>query len=220
MKLKVLIADDHKLFRQGLISLMKTREDLVEVIGEASTVREAIRLTEYLRPDILLLDIYLPDGNGLDVARAVRTRVPETAIVVLTSSELDEHLDEAVRIGVQGYLLKNLDADELFDLLRGIQRGEAAITRSMAARLLKNIARERANLANEEPLTERELEVLKLVAKGATNQQIAQELHITLNTVKTHLKSILAKLRLENRTQAAAYALKSGLISPTEQDSE
>lgn len=199
---------------------MRTREDLVEVIGEASTGREAVRLTEYLRPDILLLDIYMPDGDGLEVAKAIRARVPETAIVVLTSSELDEHLSEAVRIGVQGYLLKNLDANELFDLLSGIQHGEAAITRSMAARLLKNVARERMSTFGEEALTDRELDVLKLVAQGATNQQIAQELHITLNTVKTHLKNILAKLRLENRTQAATYALKAGLISPKQQDGE
>lgn len=220
MKLRVLIADDHKLFRQGLISLIKTREDLVEVVGEAATGSEAIRLTELLRPDIVLLDIYMPGGSGLDAARAIRTRVPETAIVVLTSSELDEHLNEAVRIGVAGYLLKNLDADELFDLMSGIRRGEAAITRSMAARLLKNVARERMTNIEGDSLTDREIDVLKLVARGATNQQIAQELNITLNTVKSHIKSILAKLRLENRTQAAAYALKTGLLSSTPEDAE
>ncbi len=214
MTIKVLIADDHKLFRQGLISLMKTRKDLVEVIGEAETGVEAIRLTEQLRPDIVLLDIYMPDGNGLQAARVIRDRVPETAIVILTSSELDEHLNEAVNIGVAGYLLKSLDGNELFDLLSGIQRGEAAMTRAMAARLLKNVARAHTTSSEGESLTEREIEVLKLVARGANNAEIAEKLCISVNTVKTHLKNILAKLKLENRTQAATYAVNVGLVSP------
>ncbi len=212
MTIKVLIADDHMLFRQGLISLMKTREDLVEIVGEAETGEEAVRLAELLRPDIILMDIYMPDGNGLEAAQKIRASVPETAIVMLTSSELDEHLYEAVHAGVAGYLLKNLDADELFDLLSGIKRGEAAMTRAMAARLLKNIASDRAATSEGETLTDREIDVLKLVARGASNLQIAEELCITVNTVKTHIKNILAKLKLENRTQAATYAVMKGII--------
>jgi len=213
MTIRVLIADDHKLFRQGLISLMRTREELVEIVGEAETGAEAVRLAELLRPDIILLDIYMPDGNGLEAAQKIRASVPETAIVMLTSSELDEHLNAAVNIGVAGYLLKNLDADELFDLLSGIKRGEAAMTRSMAARLLKNVARNRTTTAEGENLTGREIDVLRFVASGASNLQIAEELYITVNTVKTHIKNILAKLKLENRTQAATYAVMKGIIS-------
>jgi len=214
MTIRVLIADDHTLFRQGLIGLMKTREDLVEVVGEAETGGEAVRLTELLRPDIVLMDIYMHDVNGLEAARKIRKKVPETAIVMLTSSELDEHLNEAVNIGVAGYLLKNLDADDLFGLISGVKRGEAAMTRSMAARLLKNVARDRSTTADGEFLTDREIDVLRFVARGASNSQIAEELNITINTVKSHIKNILSKLELENRTQAATYAVMKGLVSP------
>lgn len=212
MTLNVLMADDHKLFRQGLISLMKTRADLVNVVGEAETGAEAIWLAERLRPDIILMDIYMPECNGLDAAREILKKYPEIAVVILTSSESDEHLREAVRLGISGYLLKNLDGEELFDLLAGIERGEAAMTRTMAARLLKNVADARAGTPEDDSLTGRELEVLRLVAHGASNMQIANELVISVNTVKSHLKNILAKLQLENRTQAAAYALEKGLF--------
>ena len=126
LPLKILVADDHLLFRQGLISLMQTRPDLVKVVGEASSGHEAVVMTQNLRPDVALLDIFMPQGDGLQAAKAIRETVPETAIVILTSSELDEHLYEAVRIGVAGYLLKNLDAHELFDLLAGIEHASTA----------------------------------------------------------------------------------------------
>lgn len=220
MPLKVLIADDHKLFRQGLISLMKTRDDLVEIVGEAQTGRESVEMAQRLQPDLILLDIYMPDGGGLQAAREIREIMPEIAIVMLTSSELDEHLQEAVRIGVQGYLLKDLDADELFSLLNGIKDGEAAMTRSMAARLLKNVAKASNAISEKESLTEREIDVLRNVARGESNQEIADNLQIAVNTVKTHIKNILAKLQVDNRTQAAAYAIKSGIIATDMDGSE
>ena len=214
MTIKVLIADDHKLFRQGLISLMKTREDLVEVIGEAETGEDAVRLAEQLHPDVVLMDIYMPHGDGLNATKEIRERFPGIAVVILTASENDEHLYEAVKLGVSGYLLKSLDAKELFELLAGIIEGEAAMTRSMATRLLKGVAKRLMDGAKgEEALTERELIVLRLVASGASNPKIAEKLSISVNTVKSHLKNILSKLQLENRTQAAAYAVKSGLVS-------
>jgi two-component system, NarL family, nitrate/nitrite response regulator NarL len=216
MTITVLIADDHKLFRQGLISLMKTRSDLVHVVGEAETGKEAVRLAEQLRPDIVLMDIYMPDRNGLEATREIRKKFPDIAIVILTSSESDQHLNEAVSLGISGYLLKNLDGEELFDLLAGIERGEAAMTRTMAARLLKNAADARAGTPEDDSLTARELEVLRLVARGSSNMQIAAELTISVNTVKSHLKNILAKLQLENRTQVAAYAIERGLVNPVE----
>ena len=214
MTIKVLIADDHKLFRQGLISLMKTREDLVEVIGEAETGKDAVRLAEQLHPDVVLMDIYMPHGDGLNATKEIRERFPGIAVVILTASENDEHLYEAVKLGVSGYLLKSLDAKELFELLAGIIEGEAAMTRSMATRLLKGVAKRSMDVTRgEEALTERELTVLRLVASGANNSKIAEKLSISVNTVKSHLKNILSKLQLENRTQAAAYAVKSGLVS-------
>lgn len=216
MAIKVLVADDHKLFRQGLISLMLTHDDLVEVVGEAASGTEAIQMAGRLRPDVILMDIYMPDVDGLQATKEIKARFPKIAVVMLTSSESDEHLYEAVQLGASGYLLKSLDAEELFDLLNGVMRGEAAMTRVMAARLLKGVASNSAvNAAHvAENLTEREIDVLRLVAKGYSNPQIAEELCITVNTVKSHLKNILAKLQLDNRTQVAAYALQSGLVSP------
>ena len=215
MKIRVLIADDHKLFRQGLIGLMRTRDDLVEVVGEASTGAEAIQLAEQLLPDVILMDIYMPEVDGLQAAKEIRGRFPNIAIVMLTSSERDGHLYEAVQIGVSGYLLKSLDATELFDLLTGVVKGEMAMTRALASKLLKAVANRMVDEEKgEEALTERELYVLRLVSSGATNAEIAEKLSISINTVKSHLKSILGKLQLENRTQAATYALKHGLITP------
>jgi DNA-binding NarL/FixJ family response regulator len=218
MKIRVLVADDHKLFRQGLISLMTTHEDMVEVVGEAASGEEVIRLTDELRPDVVLMDIYMPNGDGLQATREIKARFPKTAVVMLTSSEKDEHLYEAVRLGASGYLLKSLDAEELFDLLSGVTQGEAAMTRAMARKLLKGVAKRSAREnEGEEVLTEREVSVLRLVARGASNPQIAEELCISVNTVKFHLKNILAKLQLENRTQVATYAVRSGLVRPEQE---
>jgi len=215
MILKILIADDHQLFRQGLKSLMKTRDDLVEVIGEAETGEEAVRMAGLLHPDVVLMDIYMPQMDGLQAAKEIRTRYPEIAIVMLTSSERDGHLYEAVKIGAAGYLLKNLDAADLFELLSGVTKGEPAMTRAMAGKFLKTVAIRMVDEGKgEQALSERELFVLRLVASGASNQQIADKLSISVNTVKTHLKNILEKLQLENRTQAATFALTHGLISP------
>jgi DNA-binding NarL/FixJ family response regulator len=217
MTIRVLIADDHKLFRQGLIGLMKTREDLVEVIGEAETGEEAVRLAEQLQPDVILMDIYMPHMDGLEAAKIIHARFPKVAVVMLTSSERDGHLYEAVQVGVSGYLLKSLDANELFDLLEGVTHGETAMTRAMAGRLLKAVANRLADEdRGEQALTERELLVLRLVASGAGNIEIAEKLSISVNTVKSHLKNILDKLQLENRTQAATYAVKHGLVSSRE----
>lgn len=215
MTIRVLIADDHKLFRQGLISLMRTREDLVEVVGEAETGVDVVRLAEQLQPDVILMDIYMPQGDGLQAAREIRERFPKIAVVMLTSSESDNHLYEAVRLGAAGYLLKSLDAGELFGLLDGVMHGEAAMTKAMATRLLKDVARRSSDPdKGEDVLTERELAVLRLVASGASNVDIAEKLTISVNTVKSHLRSILDKLQLENRTQAATYAVNHGLVPP------
>ena len=217
MTIKVLIADDHKLFRQGLISLINTRRDLVEVIGEAESGEEAIQMAKELNPDIILMDIYMPQGDGLHATKIIHEQQPEIAIIILTSSEKDGHLYEAVHLGVSGYLLKSLDADELFEMIIGVTKGEAAMTKSMAARLLKSVANRVAEEdKGESSLTEKELLVLRLVASGDSNPEIAKSLSISVNTVKSHLKHIMEKLQLSNRTQAATYAIKRGLVSPRE----
>jgi len=216
LPLRVLVADDHCLFRQGLIGLMRTRKDLVDVVGEAGSGREAVRLTQELQPDVVLMDIQMPDGDGLQAAASIRQTSPTTSVVMLTASELDDHLYAAVRLGAAGYLLKSLDAAELFDLLDGVSRGEAAMTRAMAARVLKSVARQATHpAADGDMLTDREIDVLRLVAQGMSNPQIAEHLNITVNTVKVHLRNILNKLQVENRTQAAAFAVRSGLVSTT-----
>lgn len=215
MTIKVVVADDHKLFRQGLIGLMRAHDDLVEVIGEAATGQEAVQLAHQLRPDVILMDIQMPDGDGLKATREIRQALPEVAVVILTASELDEHLYEAVRLGAAGYLLKDLDAAELFELLAGVAHNEVAMTRAMASRLLKIMAcKDGHDPGDENDLTEREIEVLHLLAQGASNPQIAEELVITVNTVKSHISHILTKLQLENRTQAATYAVQKGIITP------
>lgn len=219
MTIKVLIVDDHKLFRQGLISLMRTREDLVEVVGEAETAQEAVEMAERLQPHVVLMDIYMPNGDGLQATREIKRRFPDIAVVILTSSERDDHLFEAVRSEASGYLLKNLDADELFDMLEGISGGEVAMTRAMATRVLKGIASQ-SKAGNVDALTEREMAVLHRVATGASNPQIAEELVISVNTVKTHLRNILEKLQLDNRTQAATYAIEHGFVSPPGDEDE
>lgn len=214
LPLRVLVVDDHRLFRQGLIGLMKTRRDLVEVIGEAASGREAIRLTELLNPNVVLMDISMPDGDGIEATSCICEHFPDTSVVILTASESDEDLYRAIQLGASGYLLKHLDADQLFEALSSVERGEAAMTRETASRLLKCVARRPVDPSEgEEALTERETAVLCLVATGASNQAIADHLSISVNTAKSHIRNILDKLQLENRTQAANYAMNRGLMS-------
>lgn len=219
MTIRVLIADDHTLFRQGLINILETRDDFVEVVGEASTGQDAIRLVEQLRPEVVLMDIYMPHGDGLEATRTILQKFPETRVVILTSSDKSEHLYRALRYGAAGYLLKNLDASELFDLIGGVVCGDAAMSGQVTSSLLRSAVSEQAmREQGQEPLTERELTVLRLMSTGASNQELADQLCISINTVKSHIRRILEKLQLENRTQAASYAMNHGLASPLDTD--
>ena len=209
---KVLIIEDSE-------DLLFAISDIVERAGHkvfaAGTGQVGLELLESQLIDLVYLDIGLPDANGIDLINPIHEIAPDVDVVMLTASELDEHFQAAAEAGVAGYLLKNLDADELFDLIEGVERGEAAMTRAMAAKLLKSVA-DRAfdEKSGEEALTVREVEVLRLLARGDSNPQIAAELNITVNTVKTHISHILTKLHLENRTQAAAYAVEKRLTLP------
>lgn len=217
LPMRMLVVDDHHLFRQGLIGLLRTRPDLVEVVGEAASGEEAIKLTESLKPDVILMDIAMPYGDGLEATASIHEQYPDVSVIMLTASESDEQLYQAMRCGASGYLLKDLEADELFDLLEGVERGEVVMTKAMGARLLKKIANDSSTPTDAtegmDALTARELEVLKLVAKGYSNLQIAEELVISVNTVKVHLRHLMDKLHVNNRTQAVAYAIQCGLVA-------
>ncbi len=212
LPLRTLVADDHRLFRQGMISLMNARPDLVTVIGEAEHGAEAVEMCERLKPDLVMMDILMPQMDGLQAAQRILELCPGTAIVMLTASTSNEHLGDAIDLGVSGYLQKNLDSNELFDLILGITQNQVAITQATASQFMTNMVFGRGH-HNIEQITARELEVLRLIATGISNPQIAVRLQISVNTVKAHIKSILEKLNLENRTQLATYAARKGLIT-------
>ena len=214
--MRVLIADDHALFRDGLRSLLEARG--VEVVDEACNGREAVKLARAHRPDVVLMDLAMPELDGLAATRLISAALPEVRVVVLTGSENDAYLFEAVKSGAQGYLLKNLEAQQFFDLLEGAARGEPAFTPGLARKLLGEFARptpapEEGSVA---PITDRERQVLELLVQGITsNRELADRLVVSENTVKYHLRNILSKLHLHNRAEVIAYALRSGLVDPS-----
>jgi two-component system nitrate/nitrite response regulator NarL len=216
--LRVLLVDDHILFRTGVRAVLASRSD-VEVVGEAADGNEAVTLARETMPDLILMDIKMPGCDGLEATRLIKQEMPNVKVFMLTVSESDEHLFEAIKGGAEGYLIKDLKARQLFDALEGVTRGEAAFSGVIAAKILKEF--ERASKGPEEgpraaePLTGREVEVLQLVSEGKSNQEIAQELVISESTVKNHLRNILGKLHLQNRVQAAVYAVRKGLVEGT-----
>lgn len=212
--LRVLLVDDHVLFRKGLASLMASRPE-VQVVGEAADGMEALEKTRELRPELVLMDINMPGHNGLWATRLIKQEMPRVRIVMLTVSDEEEDLFEAIKSGAQGYLLKNLRPESLFELLKGVSKGESPVSPVVAAKILKEFKRQVHEAPVPSPgvaLTSREREVLQLVASGASNKEIAAHLHITEGTVKNHLHNVLEKLHLENRVQAAAYVLRQGII--------
>ncbi len=212
MSVRVLLADDHPLFRDGIASLLSARDYVVA--GQAGNGAEAVRLVEELHPDLVLMDIRMPGVNGLAATRLIQAAHPEIKIVILTVSEEDDDLFEAIKSGAAGYIQKSLDSDQFFDLLDGVLRGEAGLTPVLAGKILRDYARRQRPSPQPAPeeLTPRECEVLELVAQGATNAEIASRLAVSENTVKFHMKNILQKLHASNRAGVVAYALRSGLI--------
>lgn len=209
--MRVLVADDHALFREALVSLLEAAG--YEVIAQVGNGAAALEAARKLHPELMLLDIDMPVMNGLEVLKQIKIEMPDTQVVMLTVSEQDEHLFEAARSGAQGYVLKDLNADQFFELLDGLSRGEAAMTRQTTARLMRGMAAP----ANSKPgiaLTDREVGLLTLVAQGLSNRAIAQELSVSENTVKYHIKNILQKLNVQNRTEAVTHAIGAGLINP------
>jgi NarL family two-component system response regulator LiaR len=205
--ISVLIADDHPFVRHGLRTYLETLDDL-EVVGEASDGSEAVELAGQLLPEVVLMDLVMPELDGVEATRAIRAASPSTKVIVLTSFDDDEKVFPAIKAGAAGYLLKDVHPAELAEAVRKASRGEALLAPSVAARLMQEVSGERPAAAG---LTERELEVLRLIARGMSNKLIAHELVVSEKTVKTHVSNILAKLHLADRTQAALYAVREGL---------
>lgn len=211
---RVLIADDHALFRAGIRRLLATASD-IEVVGEAKSGEEAIRTVEEVTPDVVLLDIMMPGMSGIDVARVIRTASPRTRVVMLTVHANEEYLFEAIKAGAMGYLLKDASSDELVRAIRLVAQGEGLLAPGLAAKVFKEFARVAAS-QDLAPvltlLTERETEILQHVTAGLANKEIARTLKISERTVKNHLTNIMEKLHVNSRTQAAVYALRTGLL--------
>ncbi len=214
--IRILLVDDHALFRSGLAGLLRGQADL-EVVGEAQDGEEALAKAEELMPDIILMDLFMPGMSGLEATRRITEALPYVKVVMLTVSEEDKDLFEAIKAGAHGYLLKKIQPEALIQTVRGAFLGEAPISRATATKILAEFGRvARSGPGRErlhEKLSPREREVLERLVKGATNKEIASSLTISENTVKNHLKNILEKLHLENRVQAVAFAIKEGMVA-------
>jgi DNA-binding NarL/FixJ family response regulator len=216
--LRILLVDDHVLFRKGIAALLSCRSDM-DVIGEARDGLEAIAVARDLLPDVILMDINMPNCDGLEATRLITRELPHVKIVILTVSDDDQDLFEAIKSGARGYLLKDLEPNKLYDLLESISRGEAPLSGVIAAKILKEFTKPSSVSLPEpevaEELTAREINILHLIVDGLTNKEIASTLFISENTVKIHLHNILEKLHLQNRIQVAVYAVRQGLVSKT-----
>ncbi len=211
--MRVLVADDHSLFRDGLVSLLEAAD--FTVVGQAGDGQSAVEQAMTLRPDLILLDLHMPIMNGLEALRQIRVKLPETQIVMLTVSDDENNLLEAIKAGANGYLLKHLNSQAFLKALDGLQRGEAAITRAATTKVMKNLADLSAQ--KETPklgvaLSDREIEILRLVADGHSNQVISERVSLSENTVKYHIKNILQKLNVHTRMEAAIFAMRNGLL--------
>lgn len=216
--MRTVLVDDHALFRDGVASLLLAWGH--EVVGQASDGGQAIDLVDETSPDVVLMDVRMPNVSGLEATATIHERHPEVAIVMLTVSEDEADLFRAIKAGAQGYLLKNLEAPQFRTMLEGVARGEPAITPATAARIIDEFLRvPSVSPRATQRLTERELEVLKLVTVGQRNREIASELGISENTVKFHLKNIVEKLHAQNRAELAARAVREGLVPDPPRDS-
>ena len=215
-RIRVLIVDDHALFRRGLMLVLES-EDGIEVVGEADDGEDAIAKAEQLAPDVVLMDVRMPRISGIEATRRLAEALPTTKIIMLTVSDEEEDLYEAIKAGATGYLLKEISIEEVADAVRAVTQGQTLISPSMASKLIAeftNLAK-RATDRQQVPvprLTERELDVLRLVAQGITNREIAEQLFIAENTVKNHVRNILEKLHLHSRMEAVLYAVREKLF--------
>ncbi len=212
-KIKVLIVDDHQVVRQGLRTFLELHDD-VQVVGEASDGAAAVEMVRQHEPDVVLMDLVMPQMDGIAATRQVKALGIRTQVIALTSFAEEDKVFPAIQAGASSYLLKDVSPDDLVEAIRAVHRGETRLHPDIARKLMEQVARQPSAVraAPVEDLTEREREVIRLVAQGRSNQEIAQELVISDKTVKTHVSNILGKLHLEDRTQLAIYAIKNGLV--------
>ena len=213
--MRLIIIDDHILFRKGLVSLLSSQPEF-DVVGEANSGEEAIVKVSELQPDLVLVEIDLKDGSGLETIDKIISCHPQACVVVLTLLESNEAMIAAIRSGARGYLLKNTPLPKLVTALKAVANGEAALSRKMTGRILEELSQQKkykgTNLVGLNGLTDREIEVLKYLGSGATNHEISERLFIAHNTVKNHVHKILSKLKLKNRREAAKFARYRGLV--------
>ncbi len=209
--MQIVLVDDHPLMRDGVAALLTAWGH--HVVGQASSGEEALALLERVHPQLVLMDVRMPGLSGVVTTQRLKVAHPDVAVVMLTVSEDEDDLFDAIRAGAQGYLLKNLESDQLRFMLEAVERGEAAITPATAARILAQYVHPERDAAKPDRLTDREQQVLTLVTKGLRNKEIATQLGISESTAKFHLKNILEKLHAESRTELAARAVREGLIS-------
>ena len=212
--IRVLICDDHALFRRGLIMVLESEEG-IDVVAEAEDGEEAITKAEEAAPDVVLMDVRMPRMSGIEATRAIADAVPTAKILMLTVSDEEEDLYEAVKAGATGYLLKEISIEEVANAIRAVVTGQSLISPSMASKLLSefnNLAKQAQQKVLVPKLTDRELQVLKLVAQGMSNREVAEDLFISENTVKNHVRNILEKLHLHSRMEAVVYAVREKLL--------
>jgi NarL family two-component system response regulator LiaR len=214
-----LIADDHPVVRTGIRHLLET-EPGIELVGEVANGREAVGAVEQVRPDVILLDLVMPELDGIGAIREIKAHNPDVRILVLTTFASDDKLYPAIKAGAMGYFLKDTEPEDLVRAIEQVHRGEYPLSSTIAKKVLREIARRAEEPLTTDPLTEREVEVLGLIARGMANRQIADQLAISEATVRTHVGNILGKLHLASRTQAALYALREGLASLFDSDSD
>ena len=215
MAFKILVVDDHSLVRQGIIRLLKTDKD-IEVVGEADSGYAALEKAEQLKPEVILLDLYMPGLDGIAATRLIKKSMPDVCVIILTVSEEEEDIMEAVYAGAQGYILKNTDPSSFIQQVKGAFTGEVALGSDMVKRLITAMRHKSKTPSNQKvdqhnTLSDREKEVLGLISKGMTNKEIAASLFISINTTRTHIRALMQKLNLDNRTQLATYAMREGL---------
>lgn len=214
--IRVLIADDHHVVRRGLMFFLKTQKDM-DIIGEATNGREAIELTASLNPDVILMDLVMPEMDGIQATKRIKEKFPDIQILMLTSFSDRDHVIPALKAGAAGYQLKDIEPDDLAEAIRKLMRGEHTIHPEATTQLERVNETAEISPHEEHPLTPREQDVLSELTKGKSNREIASSLFVTEKTVKTHISNIFAKLHVQDRTQAALYAVKHGLTEPSGQ---